>query len=77
MGLQGDTERGEGGGGGESLTCFHFFLFIDSVGVLGSQEKVFLSLTVHNPHGESEDMWERSPLCSVQSKGLIWFGEVK
>lgn len=64
MGLQGlgDTERGEGG---ESLTCFHFFLFIDSVGVLGSQEKVFLSLTVHNPRGESKDMRERSPLCSM------------
>lgn len=41
------------------------FLFIDSVGVLGSQEKVFLSLTVHNPRGESKDMRERSPLCSM------------
>lgn len=45
--------------------------------MLGSQKKVFLSSTVRNPRGESEDMWERSPLCSVQSKGLIWFGEVK
>lgn len=67
MGLQGlgDTERGEGGEGRWKSDMLPLFLFIDSVGVLGSQEKVFLSLTVHNPRGESKDMRERSPLCSM------------